>query len=172
MLISFRLEQEEYKNFTNFALKRASGNKSEKKSFLVNFVIWFLVAIVFMFIFQTIGKSDFNFDLSTAIIVLLPVLVGVSVYFYEMQKIQKNILPKVDGFLLSESTIEIREDGLHASKEHATSFFNWNSIESVSENNGDFYLFLDNIYAIIIPYSAFTSSRQADEFRGLIKRYV
>ncbi len=172
MLVSFRLEQEEYKNFTKFALKQASGKKNEKKSFLVNFVIWFLVAIVFMSIFQTIGKTDFNFDLSTAIIVILPILVGIGVYFYEMQKVQKNTLPKTDGFLLSESTIELRDDGIHATKEYATSFFNWKSVESVSENNGDFYLFLDNVYAIIIPNSAFTSSKQADEFRRLIEMYV
>ena len=119
MLITFRIQKDEYKKFTKFALKRASGNKSEKKSFLVNFSIWFLLAIVFMFVFQAVGKKGFDFDIPTAFIVLLPILVGVGVYFSEMHKIQKNTLPKEDGFLLSESTIEIKEDGLYASKDCA-----------------------------------------------------
>jgi hypothetical protein len=172
MLINFQLEQEEYKSFTKFALKRACENKSEKKSFLVNFVIWFLIAIVFMLAFQTIGKNNFDFDLATAAVVLLPICVGVGVYFYEMQKIQKNILPKVNGFFLSSSTVEIKEDGLHSSKEHATSFFDWKSIESISENNGDYYLFLDSMYAIIIPNSAFKNENQAKEFKVLVEKYL
>lgn len=120
MLITFRIQKEEYKKFTKFALKQAMGNKSEKKSFFANFVLWFLLAIVFMFIFQAVGKKGFDFDLPTASIVLLPILVGVGVYFSEMLKIQRNTLPKADGFLLSESTIEFKEDGLYASKEFAT----------------------------------------------------
>lgn len=172
MLVTFRIQKDEYKKFTKFALKRASGNKSEKKSFLANFVIWFLVAIIFMFIFQAVGKKDFEFDISTAFIVLLPILVGVSVYFSEMLKLQKNTLPKEDGFLLSESTIEIKDDGLYASKDCATSFFSWKAVESMSVNDGDYYLFLDNMYAIIIPNSAFINENQAEEFKGLIERYV
>lgn len=172
MLITFRIQKDEYKKFTKYALKRASGNKSEKKSFLANFVIWFLMAIIFMFIFQAVGKKGLDFDIPTALIVLLPILVGVGVYFSEMLKIQKNTLPEENGFLLSESTIEIKEDGLHTSKDCSTSFFSWKTVESMSVNDGDFYLFLDNMYAIIIPNSAFTNENQAEEFRGLIEKYV
>lgn len=89
-----------------------------------------------------------------------------------MLKLQKNTLPKEDGFLLSESTIEIKDDGLYASKDCATSFFSWKAVESMSVNDGDYYLFLDNMYAIIIPNSAFINENQAEEFRGLIERYV
>lgn len=172
MLITFTLELEAYKKFNKFALKQASGNKNEKKSFLVNFIVWLLVAIVFMFIFQAMGNKRFNFDYTTAFIVLLPVTVGVVIYFYEMRKLQRNVLPENDGFLFSESTVEINEEGLKATKSNAQSFFSWNSIVSVRENEGDFYLFLDNMYAIIIPSSAFSGIEQADEFRGMINKYL
>ena len=158
MLITFQPNQEEYKEFTKFALKRASGIKSEKKSFWVNLTIWFLLAIVFMFAFQALSTKDFNFDMPTAIVVLLPLLVGVGIYFYEMLKLQKNTLPKVDGFLLTESTLEIKEDGIHASNKYAKSFFKWEAIESVSKNGDVHYLFLDSVYAIIVPNSAFANA--------------
>ncbi|MFY8273564.1 YcxB family protein [Pseudoalteromonas sp. SSDWG2] len=172
MLITFRIQKDEYKKFTKFALKRASGNKSEKKSFLASFAIWLLMAIVFMFIFLALGTKGFDFDIATAVVVLLPILVGVGVYFYEMLKIQKHALPKEDGFLLSESTVELKEDGLHASKDCATSFFSWKVVESISVNDGDYYLFIDNMYAIIIPNSAFKNENEAIEFKGLIKKYA
>lgn len=172
MLITFQPNQEEYKEFTKFALRRASGIKSKKKSFLTNFIIWFLVAIVFMFVFQALSNKNFNFDMLTAIVVLLPLLVGAGIYFYEMSKLQKNTLPKVDGFLLTESTLEIKEDGIHASNKYAKSFFKWEAIESVSQNGNVHYLFLDNVYAIIVPNSAFANANEADEFRGLIEKYV
>lgn len=172
MLITFQLKQEEYKKFNKFALKRLCGNKSEKKPFLRNLLIWFLLAVVFMFFFRAVGDKHFNFDISTAVIVLLPFVVGVGIYFFEMSKYQKSTLPKTDGFILSESKIEINEDGLYVSKEYSSSSFKWSAFESISENGGDYYLFLDNIYAIIVPNSAFTSEKQGIEFRGLIGQYV
>tara|TARA_R110002012_G_C11547354_1_gene602066 strand:- start:104 stop:622 length:519 start_codon:yes stop_codon:yes gene_type:complete len=172
MIITFQLEQKDYKKFTKFALKRACGKKNEKKSFVLNLIIWFLLAVVFMVVFQAISKKSFNFDIPTAVIVLLPFIIGAGIYLLEVLKLQKGTLPKIDGFLLSKSTIEINEDGLHASKESANSFFKWSVIESISENEGDYYLFLDNLYAIIVPGTAFTSKKQAGEFRGLIEKYV
>jgi hypothetical protein len=172
MITTFQLKQEEYKKFAKFALKRACGKKNEKKSFVLNLIIWFLLAIVFMFVFRAISKKSFNFDIPTAVIVLLPFIIGAGIYLLKMLKLQKGTMPKIDGFLLSKSTIEINADGLQVSKENANSFFKWSVIESIGENDGDYYLFLDNLYAIIVPGSAFTSEKQADEFRGLIDKYV
>lgn len=172
MLITFRIQQDDYKKFSKFALKRASNKTSEKKSFIASFMIWFLVTIVFMLIFQVVDKKSFDFDIPTAVIVLLPFLVGIGIYFAEILKVQRNTLPTDNGFLLSESTIEIKDDGLQVLKDCATSFFSWEAIESVSVNDGDYYLFLDNMYAIIIPNSAFSNNNQAEEFRAVIEKYV
>ena len=80
--------------------------------------------------------------------------------------------PKEDGIMLGDKTIEISEEGIRETQTLTQSFYSWTCVESVEENKGDLYLFLDNTLALIIPKTAFSSVKEKEEFRELIGKYT
>lgn len=125
-----------------------------------------------MFVFQAITNKQFSIDWVSAAIGALPLLLFIIVYALNMIKLQNLIHPKKDGILLGEKTIEISEEGINEKHSLSHSFYSWDCIESILENQGDIYLFLDKMLALIIPATAFSSEAEKAEFRGRIEKYL
>ncbi|MFQ3249278.1 MAG: hypothetical protein ACI9O6_001082 [Glaciecola sp.] len=171
-IVSFKIDLDCFKEYSKYAFKRVSDKKSQKGAFLINFVIWFFAVIFFMLTIQSFTNEKFSIDWSSAAFGAILPLIFVVNFVFNMIKLQRQMQPKEDGIMLGDKTIEISEEGIRETQTLTQSFYSWTCVESVEENKGDLYLFLDNTLALIIPKTAFSSVKEKEEFRELIGKYT
>jgi hypothetical protein len=115
-----------FKRYSSYAAKRVCNSSSAPRSFLVNMVVWFFLAIGFMFLFQ-IGSVDFSkFHWPSALIVALPLLILIGYSSYNIYKFQKLSFPNSDGLMLGTKEIDFDADGIKESSKLGNSFYHWN----------------------------------------------
>jgi hypothetical protein len=161
-----------FKRYSSYAVKRVCNFPSTPRSFLINMVVWFFLAIGFMFLFR-IGSLDFSkFHWPSAFVVALPLLLFIGYSYYGIYKFQKLSAPNSDGLMLGTKQLEFDDDGIKEISRLGNSFYHWNAVEAVEENQGDMYIFVDKTLAIIIPSESFNSDSERADLKGLISNYV
>lgn len=169
---SFEVERDTYQNFVKFAVKRAFKAKSQLYAFITNFIAWLLITVFFMFIFQSTRSKVSIIDWSSALIGALPFCIVIGYFLHANYKVKKFSIPNSNGIILGTKTIVLNSDGLFESSSVSKCQYSWSSVEEVTESGGDYYIFLDKMYALIIPRDAFASSESIEQFKGCINEYV
>ncbi|MCF4009941.1 YcxB family protein [Rheinheimera sp. UJ63] len=67
---------------------------------------------------------------------------------------------------------EFGTDGITEINSLGNCFYKWESVESVEDNSGDLYIFLDKLFALIIPAASFSSDTEKAELQSIMKKYV
>lgn len=154
MKIAVKLTKQDFLDFNRYAVIRIQKSKpSEKLLFLKNLVLWLIIGVLFMLVFQ-LSSSDFsNLDLTTAVITAAPFILLIVAFIHNQNKVLKLLVPREDGVVLGDKTLELKEDGIYETSDHGYghSFYHWKIIDAVEEHNGSLYVFFDNIMALIIP---------------------
>ena len=171
-ITSFEVESDTYQNFVKFAVKRAFSAKNQFHAFITNFIAWLLITVFFIFIFQSASSKISNIDWASAFIGALPFCIIIGYSLHANYKVKKFSIPNSNGIILGTKTIELTSDGLLEVSSVSKCQYSWASVEEIAVNNGDYYIFLDKMYALIIPRSAFASSGSIEQFKGCINEYV
>lgn len=173
MVKTIKITKTDYRNFTDYALKRlCTAATNNGTGFLKNMLIWCVLTVVFLFIFQVKLVSFKYFHWPSAVIIALPVSVVISAYFLNMWKIRSLCVPNEHGLMLGEKTLEFNADGIKEVHPLGYCFYYWHGVEAVAENNGDLYIFFDNLFALIIPRSAFSSDLESTEFQAMLTKFA
>lgn len=173
MIKTITVTKTDYLNFTNYAFKRLCAPQPKSGAGLIkNMIIWCIAAIAFMLIFQIDSISLSSFHWPSAAIAALPFVVFIVAYSSNMRKLRQLNTPNENGLMLGEKTIEFGTDGITEINPLGKCFYKWESVESLEDNNGDLYIFLDKLLALIIPASSFSSDIEKAKLQSLVKKYV
>ena len=123
-----------------------------------------------MFIFQSASSKNSNIDWASAFIGALPFCIFIGYSLHANYKVKKFSIPNSNGIILGTKTIELTSDGLFEVSSVSKCQYSWACVEEIAVNNGDYYIFLDKMYALIIPRSAFASSGSNGAIQRLYKR--
>ncbi|WP_404408120.1 YcxB family protein [Pseudidiomarina marina] len=170
MVKTININEKDYLAYTTYAFKRLSGSQQQKgAAFIKTVAIWCILAIAFMFMFRINSISLSSFHWPSAALTTLPFMAFIIVYFVNMHKLQKSSIPNENGMILGEKTIEFKSEGIIEIGSLSKCFYKWESIGSLEENNGDIYLFVDKLIALIIPARYFSSDVEKEELKTIVR---
>lgn len=173
MIKTISVTKQDYLKYTDYAFKRLCEPQQKKGSgFIKNMITWCILTIAFMFIFQINSTSFSGFHWPSALIVACPFVIFIVAYFINMRKLRQSSVPNENGLMLGVKTIEFGTEGIIEIHPLGNCFYKWESVEAVEENNGDLYIFLDKLFALIIPAASFSSDIEKADFQAVIKQHV
>ncbi|MDO6538134.1 YcxB family protein [Alteromonas stellipolaris] len=171
-IVTFDVDKGAYLKFLNFTVKRACQTQSQFKAFAINLVAWLFITVFFMFIFQSFTSKVSSIDLSSALVGALPFCLIIGYSMYANFNARKFSIPNKQGIILGAKSIELTPEGITETSAVSKCHYSWSCVEEVTENSGDYYIFLDKMFALIIPSSAFVSQGSIEQFKSYINKYV
>lgn len=172
MIISYRITPESFAAFYQFTSKKVSQTRSGPQSFFTNMFLWFLLTVGFMFLLQFMSRGDSTLHWPSVATGAFPLMVFLIVYISKLLKNQRQLMPPENGFMLGNRTLEITEQGINETGHNYQTFYYWQVIQEVTNNEGDYYLYVDKVAAMIIPAIAFNGPSEADTFIGLVQQNI
>lgn len=167
MIKTINISKEDYLKYSNYAVKRLWKSKNKSTGFLRNMILWFFLAIGFMFIFQVKATTFESFHWQSAAIAIAPFLIFIVAYYLNVRKFKMLCIPNENGLMIGEKTIEVNAEGITETNPLGNCFYRWKAIEAIEEYEGSIYIFVDNLLALILPPESFTSEEEKDQFKGL-----
>ncbi|MBQ4838496.1 YcxB family protein [Pseudoalteromonas luteoviolacea] len=173
MIKTVTITKQDYLGYSDFVVKRLCTPKNQKSSgFLRNMIIWFLLTVIFLAVFQIKSVSFSDFHWQSALITAIPFSIFLVVFLYNINKIKKLSIPNENGVMIGEKTIEFQSGGINEIHHLGSCFYKWDAVEAIEENKGDLYIFVDKLMALIIPANSFESEAEKDELKALVQKYV
>jgi len=173
MIKSIKVTKQNYLDFSSFAVKRVCKPNNKKSSgFLKNMILWFVLTVTFMFVFQIKSINFSSFHWQSSVITALPLVIFICAFFFNIHKFKKLSIPNENGLMIGDKTIEFQAEGISENHPFGSCFYKWEAVESIEENNGDIYIFFDKLLALIIPSESFSNSKEKEELQHLIQKYV
>ena len=177
MIKKTRVTENDFLNYTDYAFKRlGTGQQSKGSGFLKNMLVWCVFATAFVFFFKVspISLPLFIscFHWPSAALAAFPFVVLIVASHINMRKFRQLSIPRDNGLMLGEKTIEFNSEGIVEISQLGNCFYKWECVEAVEENNGDLYVFLDKLLALIIPSSSFSSDAEKEKLQALIKEHI
>ncbi|QQM64254.1 YcxB family protein [Pseudoalteromonas sp. LC2018020214] len=173
MIKSITVTKKNYTDYADFAIKRLCTPQGKKDSGVIkNVIVWFVITVVFMTIFQveSIRLSDFHWP--SGLIVAVPFLILIIVFLYNNHKLKEQSIPNENGVMIGNKTIEFQADGIRETNHLGSYFYKWQAVEAMEENKGDLYIFVDKLLALIIPASTFTNEAEKEELKAFLKAHI
>ena len=173
MIKSVTITKQDYLDYSQFAVKRLCKPKNQKSSgFLKNMIIWFVLTVSFMAVFQIKSVSFSDFHWQSALITAVPFSIFLIAFLYNINKFKKLSIPNENGVMIGDKTIELQSDGINEINHLGSCFYKWEAIEAIEEHKGDLYIFVDKLLALIIPANSFASEAEKDELKAIVQKYV
>jgi hypothetical protein len=164
------ISEDDFLSYSKFAISRLSETKPQSyKQMLINIASWMVIGFVLMYLFKKNSLDLPSFHWPTALLIAVPFLFLIGVFFYNLKNIQKKLLPNSNGLMIGESKIEFCDKGITDTTSLGVSFYKWEAVEDVVENNGAVYVFLDKMLAEIFPASTFKDSGERTELIDYVK---
>lgn len=164
--ISVTLNRTDYIRFSRYCYKNHyfAKNKNINLPFLV-FVLVFVVACIFTF-------KHFNATLPIIFIsFLLAVLLFITFALRIVQSLNKAV-PDDDGFLFTTREYCFDDQGIHETSIHGSSLIRWSAVQFIRTDGDLLYLYLDRVYAVIIPARSFASEQASQQFIQFVKNKI
>jgi len=175
MIKSIKITEKNYLDYSDFALKRLFKDKSKVKQaggFLKNMIVWFVVTIIFMAIFQIKSINFASFHWQSSLITAVPFIIFIFAFLFNIKKCKRLSVPRENGLLIGNRTIELKPEGINEINSFGHSFYKWECVEALEENEGDIYIFVDKLLALIIPSEFFSTKAEKEELKALVQKYV
>ncbi len=171
MTLKFNLLKEDYINYNLYFNKTS---EQRRRSFIVN---KYAFPVILLIIFVIL--SSFVLDsLLTNLIIWFIISVLWLMFWpkYYMKKISESITQEINQgnteSLLGDKIVTLGEKTIDYSSENkvcsSNASYKYSSIERIGIDYDCIFIFVSSISAIIIPFSAFQSSEQKDEFLNII----
>ena len=156
MKFTINLDKTDFRYFNKFAMARihqASGMKW--KVTLFNVLYWFLL-VFFALEMYSVYDNDCcnNYEhLNRALIAFGIWFVLVNVWQQIYMRLYVSAATDEKGSVLGVWEFEISDSGVTESNDLCSSYFTWQSIQSVEKDQHNLYLFTDSLKALILPLS-------------------
>ena len=175
MIKSINITEKNYLDYSDFALKRLFKDKSKVKQtrgFLKNMIVWLVVTVIFMAIFQIKSIHFASFHWQSSLVTAAPFVILIVVFLFNIKKCKRLSIPKENGLMIGSKTIEFQSEGINEINSFGHCFYKWEIVEALEENKGDIYIFVDNLLALIIPSESFSTESEKEELKMLVQKYV
>jgi hypothetical protein len=153
---------------TNRRITNLANAKS--KLFFSNLITWIPIGVAFAG-YGTLYRQhpELARDLS---VIAMALLIGVAFLVannrYKRHIFNKALLP-INTWIFSEQTIDISPDGIKTEGAYGSSNLKWAAFVHTDEDQINFYLFIDNRHAVLIPKSVFTSPDQLAQIKAWVR---
>jgi len=153
-----------------YNLKKIIQRKKQKElkgvigGFRANFILWFSLTSIFVFLFTFIDR----FHYSTAIFCIVIFSTILSLFCWNINRFQKTFVPSENWTIVGKHCFTFDEKGIHSEGKGYRSFHEWNTVKSIIWENGMILLFIDTAYAFVFPE---TQLSDPDGFLNTIKSY-
>ena len=173
MIKSINITKQNYLDYSDFAVKRLLKSETKKGSgFLKNMILWFVLAVIFMTVFQIKSIPFSSFHWQSALITATPLVIFIFAFLFNINKFKRLAIPKEDGLMLGNKTIEFQSEGINEINSFGHCFYKWEIVDALEENKGNIYIFVDKVLALIIPSESFSTSVEKEELKLLVQKYV
>ena len=135
-------------------------------------VVWFVVTVIFMAIFQIKSVHFASFHWQSSIVTATPLIIFIFAFLFNIKKCKRLSIPKENGLMIGIKTIEFKSEGIHEINSFGHCFYKWEVVEALEENKGDMYIFVDKLLALIIPTESFSTETEKEELKVLVQKYV
>lgn len=81
-------------------------------------------------------------------------------------------IPDDDGFLFIEREYWFDDEGIHETSAQGSSLIKWSAVQFIRTDGDLLYLFLDRVYAVIIPARSFASENESQQFILFVKSKI
>lgn len=177
MKLTLSISEEDYSEFIRFTIERAKqklraeGQSNLLQGAIYGMVIGIALAIVVLF-FDIPVQTVRTLALSVAILTGLIIFGFFFAFFKRLGSLQKNTLPREDGLILGNESLEFTESGVSMDKDGFKSFVNWRKVISLEESTNCFYIFVDTVAAYIIPKRSFDTDLTKEDFCAYINERI
>ena len=145
MELDLELTQADWLNFNKYVQRKIQ--KGLLGGFWPNVVIWFLITILFVFLFQRIDRLHWPSVGFVSIIFVL--LIGY--FFLNIAKAQKALMPSLQGTFVGDHHFEFNEKGIYSNGRGYNGFHEWSTVKAIEQGNQMVLIFLDTAYAFVFP---------------------
>jgi protein-S-isoprenylcysteine O-methyltransferase Ste14 len=161
---------DDYRAFLSFMQTRATHTLAQEGNPFLPKILMFLIAIVLgitlLFLVNAFGG---HIHLPSAIgAAVLVLVIVVSMVYWQMRRLQDQMLPQPEGSVLGSHLYKIREDAIHIHSSYGTTQLSWRGIKSLEETPRHFFLFIDRSVAFILPKHSFAGESQQNQFRSAV----
>lgn len=171
MIKTFQTTKDDYSTYAKLAVARFRKDRNIL-GVKPGLAIWFLTVVVLLFLFRITGFSLSAIHWPTALAVALPLLIISIVSVISGESIARVFYPKKDGLIIGQKTIELDDEGISDSSNLCNSFFKWSAFDEVVNYDGNVYILLGDMRALIFPESCFTSDAEREELYTFAKDRV
>ncbi|WP_369311566.1 YcxB family protein [Providencia rettgeri] len=164
--ISVTLNRTDYIRFSRYCFKNHYFAQKKSSSLPITLLLLvFIAACAFAFrYFQATLPIIF-------ISFLLAVLLFITFALRMVQSFNKAI-PDDDGFLFIQREYQFDDEGIHERSALGSSSIKWNAVQFIRTDGDLLYLFLDRVYAVIIPARSFDSEQDSQQFILFVKSKI
>lgn len=157
MEILIDLQKEDWKRYQAYIEKELpKRQKIWMDSFWVNLIIWMVMAIVFMVIFQTFRY----FHWPTAISVTTFFVLISAFFFFNVFRIRKAFEPLESGTFCGIHKFTFSDHGVASEGKGYKSHHSWEVVKRVERAPGMILIYLDKVYAYVFPESKLDSPEE------------
>ncbi len=168
--LHYRITKDDYVHFYTYVVWDAGDKKkARRKSILkqIGFVLVFLAVYYFVGGFRYLNKISFIIILlmfGTSLLPLIGGRTGADKQAEEIADDPENASVFVDNFLTA------GDSGLEIKNEISETKYSWAAFIKKSETEEHYFLFLNSIYAIIIPKRVFNNKEEHAEFNKILTK--
>ncbi len=162
---TFHVTEDDYSRYSDFA---ASNLEPPMRLFglkpaYTNVALWFAIVIIFSILFEVIDYKWSDFHWPTMTITALPLIAIIIFYAKSRQSILHAFHPEKNELVTGKRTIKLDEDGILSSSSVSNTFYKWDLVDEVINNEGNLYIFLADMRAQILPDSCFKSDAERED---------
>ena len=167
MEITIDLEQKDWGNYQSYIERALSPEMNVLgKQWWVNVLIWAALTVFFMFLLERMK----TFDWPTAIFVATIFIIVAVLFVVQLVRARKAFLPAEDGVFCGRHTFVFSEQGI-ASRGHGyQGVHSWDLVRKIVRAQGMILIFLDTVYAYVLPESKLTDPDKLFEHVNTLHR--
>ena len=171
MDIEIKLTRDHWNEFNRFVNKlRAKQINILFGSFWLNLIAWCVLVLIIMILY---GLTKRRIDAPTAELLFFIFFILFMFFALVLYKHIKALAPSEKGLLLGTHYFIFDEKGIHSKGKGYESFHQWSTVIDIEVSKKLVILFLDTIYAFIIPIDQLDDHKSfLDEIEILRNKYL
>ena len=118
-------------------------------NFWVNLIVWCLLVMVFTILYRGLSHHQMHFPTVTFVFVIFVILFVFFIWFFK--RFTDACAPSESGLLLGKHRYQFDKKGIKTIGNGYESFLRWSRILDIKTSKELIILFLDTVYAIILP---------------------
>lgn len=166
----------EFVDFNIFTMKLDSSNIRRLRILKFSIPVICICSIVLYLYFIPYDSNDIEFKIFFILCIILSLssIIFYSKFYYWLVRraLYKQFEASNNLNILSETVIELNENGISASAEKEYHMIPWSSVRKVNVTDRYIYIYLSILNGIVIPFNAFNNISEKEEFLTFINTHI